>query len=64
VVNSNVSKMDAEDGQRQFRITNKKTSHTREREELGLGGGGGGHIRLEEVQAFLKAFLFLVCSAH
>jgi hypothetical protein len=47
VVNSNVSKMDAEDGQRQFRITNKKTSHTREREELGLGGDIFGSKRFK-----------------
>jgi hypothetical protein len=59
-VNPNIGMMDAEDGHRSFQITNKKTCHTWEREEP----RPGEHIRLEEVQTFLKAFLFLVFSAH
>jgi hypothetical protein len=52
--------MDAEDDHMSFQITNKKTCDTREREEP----RPGEHIRPEEVQKFMKAFLFLVCSAH
>jgi hypothetical protein len=52
--------MDADDGQRSFRITNKKTCDTWEREEP----GPGEHIRPEEVQTFMKAFSIfsLLCT--